>query len=147
VLVLAVDEGVRFSVPLHVSGAQGTFYSAVAGVAATLLGFLLAGVALVAALPTSLALIARARAEGQLRSAVTDLTRATLASAVTVLVALAGLVVDPQPGAPETRHHLSASALWVWIVLGSLIPTIAWLLRSVRAVANAAESSTDPAGT
>jgi hypothetical protein len=144
VLVWFLD-GVRTAVPAHVSGTQGGIYGTVAGVAATLLGFLLAGVALLAALPTDLPLISRAREEGRLKEAIKDLSRATVAASVTVAVALAGLLVDPEPERGVARDDLPAETLWVWLMLASLIPTTTWLVRSMKVTADAATSSADPA--
>jgi hypothetical protein len=55
-LLIACDS-VRTSLPEQVSGAQTEIYGTFAGVGATLLGFLIAGVTLLAALPSSLPLI------------------------------------------------------------------------------------------
>src|SRR5690349_2783060 len=81
-LATLVSDEVRQSMPLQVSGHQDTLYATVAGVGATLLGFLIAAIALLAVLPPANAVVRQLQTQGLLRRAVTEISRASFAMAL-----------------------------------------------------------------
>jgi hypothetical protein len=138
-LLVAVFEEVRTTIPLQVSGVQDTLYATSAQVGATLLGFLIAVITLLAVLPNG-PLVQRLREQKTLERAVRLVGRACLAMAALTGAGLAGLLIDRQPtSAAERASELGTGSYWVWVLvacvlvaarlLGSSIVTV---IRAVR---------------
>lgn len=138
------SEAIRRGLPLQVSGHQDTLYSAVAGVGATLLGFLIAAIALLAVLPPENLVVRRLRTQGLLRRAVNEISQASFAMAAFMSAGLVGLVVDQPPALPiRVGAHLGTGAYWVWTVALTALPAAVLLISSMAAVARAVRWVTD----
>jgi hypothetical protein len=114
---------------------QTDIYVATAGVAATLLGFTIAALAFLVALPEDRPLLQRIRDEGLHAEILRRFSVSTGYLALAVLVALLGLFADREPSEQLTAETLGAGAYWIWALSFVLVPTAAWLARSLRALA------------
>ena len=136
-VLLAVLPTFRESLPLQVSGVQETLYATSAGVGATLLGFLMAVVTLLAVLPDG-PLVRRLREQKLLERAVQRVGRASLAMALVTATALAGLIIDRQPGSPaDSASELATSSYWVWLLVACLLIAAVQLTSSIVTVLRA----------
>ena len=135
VIALLISAPARESLPLQLSGNQGTFYASIASVGATLLGFLVAVVALLAVLPDDRSLVRRIRSQGHLERAVRQVGRACFAMGVTTAAAVLGLLIDQSPErAAETGSQLGDGAYWLWAVAVTAIPAAVLLALSTATV-------------
>lgn len=133
----------RDAVPRHISGEQGSFYSAVAGVGATLLGFLIAAIAVTASLPRTGRLASKMRSQGTSSRVVSHTAAACAAMGLATITGLVGLVVDVPPEAPLCPiSPVPLSAQWIWISIGAstaagalLVIGTAGVVRSVALLA------------
>lgn len=140
-LILAgvvVNDSLRTSLPRQVSSQQDAIYSAVAGVGATLLGFLIASIALLAVLPSSNLVVQRLRAQGLLSRAVREIASASTAMALFMATGLCGLVIDQPPqDAVHRGDELGRGAYWMWAVAVTALPAALLLGLSMSRVARA----------
>jgi hypothetical protein len=133
-LVLAIWGDARTSLPVQVSGAQKDIYIASAGIGATLLGFTMAALAFLVALPEDRPLLQRIRREGQHAKILRRFAMSTLYLALVVFVGVGGVFIDRQPTNQVDAHALGTGSYWVWVLIAVLVPSMAWLGRSLRAL-------------
>ena len=145
-VVVGASSGVRDSVPRQVSTQQATVYATVAGVSATVLGFLIAGATLLAVLPQERPSVRRLVTQGFVQRAVVQLGRASVAMAVLTGVALLGLLIDVPPS--NRSVQLGCGSNWIWIVLAAAVPATLLLGRSIltlnRSLGVAADKAQPP---
>jgi uncharacterized integral membrane protein len=135
VVLLVFSVSLRESLPLQLSADQDTFYSTTASVGATLLGFLIAVVALLAVLPDDRPLIRKIRSQGLLRRTVRQVGRACFAMGIVTGCAILGLVVDrPPEEAVQAGDLLADGAYWIWVVAVTAIPAAVLLALSTATV-------------
>jgi hypothetical protein len=128
----------RDALPLQISSRQQELYSSVASVGATLLGFLIAAIALLAVLPATNAIVVAVKKQGLLTQAIRRITDASWAMALFTGAGLAGLVIDQPPGAAiERARDLGIGAYWVWAVAATALPAAILLVSSMAAVGRA----------
>lgn len=136
-LVVALFGEVRTTIPLQVSGIQDTLYATSAQVGATLLGFLIAVVTLLAVLPNS-PIVQRLREQKTLERAVRLVGRACLAMAAVTGAGLAGLLIDrPPTTSAERASELGTGSYWVWILLACVLVAATLLSSSIVVVIRA----------
>jgi hypothetical protein len=134
-IALLVSAPVRDSLPLQISGDQDALYATVASVGATLLGFLVAVVALLAVLPDDRSLVRKIRSQGHLERAVRQVGRACFAMGMTTAAAVVGLLLDREPArAAATGSQLGDGAYWFWVVALTAIPAAVLLALSTATV-------------
>jgi hypothetical protein len=133
-VAVSLIPGFRVSLPGQVSGAQSDIYAAVAGAAGTLLGFSLAALAFLVALPQEAPLLRRLRDQGTHDAILRYFASATVYLGVLLLMALVGLFVDRQPDQTLDVAHLGLGAYWVWTVVAFAVPGATWMVRATLAL-------------
>lgn len=143
-VALYLIDGLREALPVAFSGTQKTVYTTLAGASGTLLGFTLAAMTFLAAVPKDAPLLKRLHGEGQLEVVVTRFARLNVRAALLLGVALLGLVIDREPSGPLTAAHLGNGSYWCWpvtLIAAScaigLVRAIAILLRLLESVLKA----------
>lgn len=136
VVVLSIWDGARTSLPIQVSGAQKDIYITSVGVGATMLGFTLAALSFLVALPEDRPLLQRIRDEGLHGKVLRSFAVSAAYLALMAFVAFVGLFFDRQPDRQLTGHELGTCSYWIWALVAVLVPSIAWLARSLRALAD-----------
>lgn len=145
VLVLWGD--LRHRLPAAVSGEQKDIYITLLGACATLLGFTLAALTFIAAIPADSPILERLHGEGAFRNVLLKFWRATARLGVLLAVSLVGLILDRQPAAALDSKHLGDGAYWAWptalAVLAcavGLTRALGVLLPALRSIAKARET-------
>jgi hypothetical protein len=135
---IVLCETVRTSLPKQVSSHQEPIYSSIASVGATLLGFLITAIALLAVLPPSNPVVRKLQEQGLLGKAVREIARASAAMALCMAVGLAGLIIDQPPEHPiRNASELGTDAYWIWAVALTILPAGFLLGSSMLIVARA----------
>jgi hypothetical protein len=138
-IVSTAISDIRTAIPLQASGIQDTIYATSAQVGATLLGFLIAVVTLLAVLPDG-PLVRRLREQRALERAVRRVGRACLAMAALTGAALAGLLIDRPPSAPATAaSELGTGSYWVWVLVACVVVAACLLASSIVVVIRAVQ--------
>lgn len=139
-VAIGVSGAFRHWLPERISGRQTTLYSTMAEVGATIVGFSITGVAILAALPSDRPLVARLRQQGLLANAARDVSRAASATAVLTVASLLGIVLDPSPVAPiKQSSSLPLGAYWIWVVGAALLPALSLMTSSFYRVMSAVQ--------
>lgn len=136
--------GLGNALPVAFSGTQKTIYTTLAGTSGTLLGFTLAAMTFLAAVPKEAPLLKRLHGEGLLDVVVIRFARLNIRAALLLGVSLIGLVVDREPTSALTAEKLGHGAYWCWPVTliaaacaVGLVRAISILLKLLRSVLHA----------
>jgi hypothetical protein len=133
-VALALFEGLRTSLPVQVSGEQKDIYILFAGLGTTLLGFNLAALTFLVALPEDRPLLRRIRAEGHHAEILRRFSRGCVYLALVVVASVVGLLVDRQPTSQATAHTLGTGGYFIWALVAAAVPAGTSLARSLRAL-------------
>lgn len=133
-LLLVLSSDVRTSLPVQVSGEQKDLYILCAGLATTLLGFNLAALTFLVALPEDRPLLQRIRGEGHHAEILRRFSRGCVYLGLVVVVSVVSVVVDRQPSSQLDAATLGASSYCIWALVAILVPTGVSLARSLHAL-------------
>jgi hypothetical protein len=126
--------GVRVTLPEQVSAAQTTIYGSVVATAGTLLGFSLAALAFLVALPHDAPLLERMRAQGTHEQLLCWFAAAVPYLGLLLLAGLLGLGLDRAPKSALTAHQLGTGAYWIWTLVAFGVPSVAGMSRATLAL-------------
>lgn len=115
VAMLLVDD-LHTVLPVALSGTQKAMYTTLAGASGTLLGFTLAAMTFLAAVPKDAPLLQRLHGEGLLDVVVTRFARLNVRAALLLGASVVGLVADREPASSLAAKQLGDGAYWCWPV-------------------------------